>query len=104
MNEAIAMVRREFVRPGVRLLVVDERHGALMEDGTWVVVPEGERLPEFAGMWVSEAVAGALYSALAEYYGDKMHSATETKVLREWLKAEQDRFTDLLFWCQRDAE
>jgi hypothetical protein len=93
MTIARANVRPDFGRTGVRVFL-----GHQMEDGgirvhtitqmtTTPIGPE-EAVPDHLTSHLSDDLARAFYSALAEYYG---HSALDVRTLRADYDAERER-------------
>jgi len=69
---------------------------ALTSDGTWKKFEEGTLL-EDAGIVIPRESVASLYEACERFLGKNVnHAATEASVLREWLKAEQERVERIL--------
>ena len=77
-------------------LAVRDRNAYLMRDGTWRVVPEGERLPDDHGVELPRAAIEAIAVAVQEWQGHTSHADTEARILREWLTVERDRTDRIL--------
>lgn len=69
----------------------------LMSDGTWQVVGEDVQLdPMKVGIVLPAAAVGPVLEAFAKHHGDMGHSATEARILREWLASERGRVDAIL--------
>lgn len=72
----------------------------LMSDGTWETVPEMEMFPETpertVGLTFPADTINAFVDAVKEFKGDSLDTATEVKVLKEWLTIERTRVENLI--------
>jgi hypothetical protein len=90
-----------FVVDKVRLLIRDGDYGRrsyLRSDGTWYHVAEGQGLGDLGefGFLIPLEALPEIADAIAKRLGVMSDSATEAKVLREWLAREQRRYDDLM--------
>lgn len=71
-----------------------------MSDGTWQSVPEMEIYPETpertVGIVLPMDGVKAIIEAVKEFTGPGLDTATEVKVLREWLTVEKARVEDMV--------
>lgn len=59
--------------------------------GNWVQAKEGERPTEDIGLVLPVESIIPIHDAIESHLGLALHSATESKVLREWLEVEKHR-------------
>lgn len=93
-----AHVREEWEMDRARLLVGQERGSdmdLLMQDGTWMTVPQGTSTPE-AGLVIPKGAVGAVLDALRAYVGERTPTEGEVRVLREALDVERARVDRML--------
>ena len=91
-----AFVERDFngwASNTVRLLVVNNRgpHMDILCGDAIRSVPEGDLIPDDAGIVLPAEAVEAIVQAFAEYQGHASHAETEARVLREWLAVERAR-------------
>ena len=85
------------VRVVVRRLKEWPKATYLMSDGSWQDVEEGTELdPTKVGFVLPAAAVGPVLEAFAKHHGDMGHSATEARILREWLATERGRVDAVL--------
>lgn len=101
-----AQISYDWPRDTIRLYVGnvsgDGRTDMLCEDGTWRTVDAGVSV-EGAGIVLPRPALDAVIEAIREHKGVALDTATEAKVLREWLAAERAR-VDRLMAAQIDGE
>lgn len=97
-----AALVEDFVALTFRLYVARDvgvgggRQDLLMADGTWRTVDIGVRLEDEVGLPFPLDAADAVLDAFKRFKGDMLDSATESKVLRQWLEKETERVDRLL--------